>query len=138
MNANKNAGFDPRDMERSEEVDIIFSTSDDHQTVYANGVYGGMTSRGDMHMDFVTDRSERPESQTFKINKDGSLGRQVGEEGGNNVIRERQVSLFLKPDNAFSIATWLVAKMFPPIVEPKHVRRVIEENFDIGGSDGGK
>lgn len=134
MTPDKNAGFDPRDMERSEEVDIKFKTSDDHQTVYANGVYGGMTSRGDMHMDFVTDRSERPKTQTFKVNKDGSLGRQVGEEGGDDVIRERQVSVFLKPDNAFSIATWMIAKLLPPNVEPKHVRKVIEENFDIGGA----
>lgn len=125
------AGFDPRDMERSEEVDIKFKTSDDHRTVYANGVYGGMTSRGDMHMDFVTDRSERPDKQSFKINKDGSLGRQVGEEGGDDVIRERQVSVFLKPDNAFSIATWMIAKLLPPNVEPKHVGKVLEENFDI-------
>ena len=138
MAPGKNAGFDPRDMERSEEVNIKFKTSDDHHTVYSNGVYGGMTSRGDLHMDFVTDRSERPKSQTFKVNKDGSLGRQVDEEGGDDVIRERQVSVFLKPENAFSIATWMIAKLLPPNVEPKHVRKVIEENFDIGGTGGGK
>ena len=136
MAADKNAGFDPREMERSEEVDIRFETSDDHMTVYANGVYGGMTSRGDMHMDFVTDHSERPDKQSFKINKDGSLGRQVDEEGGDDVIRERQVSVFLKPDNAFSIATWMLAKLLPPNVEPKHVQKVLEKNFDIAASDG--
>jgi len=138
MTPDENAGFDPRDMERSEEVDIKFRTSDDHQTVYANGVYGGMTTRGDMHLDFVTDRSERPKTQSFKVNKDGSLGRQVGEEGGEGVIRERQVSVFLKPDNAFSIATWMIAKLLPPNVEPKHVRKVLKKNFDIGGSGGNK
>jgi len=137
MSPANSAGFDPRDMERSEEVDIKFRTPEDHRTVYANGVYGGMTSRGDLHMDFVTDRSERPDSQTFKVNKDGSLGRQVDEEGGDDLIRERQISVFLKPDNAFSIATWMIAKLLPPNVEPKHVRKVIEENFDLGGPAGG-
>ncbi len=136
MSPEENDGFDPREMERSEEVDIKFQTADDHQTVYANGVYGGMTSRGDMHMDFVTDHSERPSSQTFKINKSGSLGRQVGEEGGKDIIRERQVSVFLKPDNAYSIATWMLAKLLPPNVEEKHVRQLIEKHFDISQGGG--
>ena len=125
------AGFDPREMERSEEVDIKFTTSEDHKTTYANGVYGGTTSRGDLHMDFVTDHSERPRSQRFKVNKDGSLGRQVGEEGGDDIIRERQFSVFLKPDTAFSVATWMLAKILPPHIEQKQVRKVIEENFDV-------
>nr|AGF93468.1 hypothetical protein FLSS-27_0017 [uncultured organism] len=132
MSPEENDGFDPREMERSEEVDIKFQTSDEHRTIYANGVYGGMTSRGDLHMDFVTDHSERPETQSFKINQDGSLGRQVGEKGGDDVIRERQVSVYLKPENAYSIATWMLAKILPPNVEEKHIRKLLEDNFDIG------
>lgn len=118
-------------MESPEEVNIKFTTSSNHQTFYVNGVYGGMTPRGDMHVDFVADRSERPKTQSFKVNKDGSLGRQVGEEGGEKIIRERQVSLYMKPENAFDIGTWMIAKVLPPNIEHKQVKQLLQERFNL-------
>ena len=129
MNPDKK--FDPRDMESPEEINIEFTTSSNHETFYANGVYGGITPRGDMHVDFVADRSERPKSQSFKINKNGSLGRQIDEKGGEKIIRERQVSLYIKPENAFDIGAWMIAKVLPPNVEEKHVKELLKEEFNI-------
>lgn len=136
MSTDDQAEFgDPREEEQSE-VNIQFTTSANHQTVFVNGIYGGMSPRGDLHVDLVADYSDRPRSQNFEINEDGSLGSQTGEKGGEGIIRERQVSVFMQPHNAFSIATWMIATLLPANVEQKHVEEVLTENFDLEQTGG--
>lgn len=112
---------------RPEEADIRFETAKDYKLIYANGVYGGVTPRGDLAMDVITEFSSRPSKQTFKVEDDGTLGDLVAQEGSEEIVRQRLATLFLQPNNARSIAEWMLSKLFQ--VSQTSIHKTLEEEF---------
>lgn len=104
-------------------INFVFKEPSDYQKHYVNGVYGGVTPRGDIHCHFFFEYPVLPEKQLFAVSPEGELGALLLTEieGGVAIdpnvpldeavlTRDLKVGLIMKPDQAESIATWLLEK----------------------------
>lgn len=119
-----------------EEIDIEYIKSGSYQEIYANGVYGGITPRGDLMIDLISEYAKRPSVETYKVEDGSRLGERIKVEGEPVVIRERQASLFMQPNNARGMAEWVLSKVLG--VPEKDVHEFVDKELVSKKSEGGK
>ena len=114
-------------MSEGQEVEFRYFKDANYRTVYANGVHGGITTRGDLKMDFFVESPLVPDKVFHNVTKEG-LGPETGREpdiGDKRVIqRESQVGVVVSLEQAKSIAYWLLKNI-----------RDFEEAKQKGGKD---
>ncbi len=79
------------------------------RVAHADGVIGGLTPSGNVHMAFYSERGPIPQKEVHAVLPDGSLGevlsdRMVVRPG---IIREMDIDIVMSPDVAKNILRWL-------------------------------
>jgi len=93
-------------------VKFIYNRPDDYEIVYVNGVYGGLTPRGDISCNFFHEHFSIPREEEFEINKDGKMGKQILKRSDVQPInRDLKVGIVFKVEDAESIANWILDKV---------------------------
>ena len=72
--------------------------------IAANGAWVGITTRGDIQVDFFVERQSIPHVVRHEITEDG-LGGEIGREPESKTIRKLQVGVLLSEDAADSLAS---------------------------------
>ncbi len=77
--------------------------------VHADGVIGGVTPNGSVHVAFFSERSAIPQREVRKINPDGTLGNVIASRSvtRNAIVREVDVDVMLAPPVAELLISWL-------------------------------
>lgn len=77
-------------------------------TIHADGLIGGLTPRGGIHVALYTERLPIPVQTEHRINEDGSLGPEIRESrlAKEGVIRELLVDVTMDLDTAERIHKW--------------------------------
>jgi hypothetical protein len=102
----------PEPVGEDRQVKFVLTRAADYRIVAANGVWGGVTSRGDFRADFFVESVMTPESVSHLVNPDGKLGRELSRVPSERpYVRELQVGLVLTLEHAESIGRWLVDKV---------------------------
>ena len=83
--------------------------SSQFRSVHADGLIGGVTPNGHVHVAFFSERPAIPRRIVQAIGPDGSLGEELLDqrESRNSIVREMDVDIFLAPDVARSMYKWL-------------------------------
>lgn len=97
-------------MTETTEIKVVFTKADDYKLVPVAGVWGGLSPQGDVIADFFVDKRELPDSMTLKVKEGGGKPEEVDRMGGENITREMQVGIVLRPEEAYSIGAWLIEK----------------------------
>lgn len=88
---------------------FVLTKSSDYRTIAANGVWGGVTPRGDLRVDFFLESLTFPEAVTHLVNPDGKLGNELSRAPSDRAFtREIQMGVLLSLDHADSIGRWLI------------------------------
>lgn len=90
------------------DITIRFKRAPDCRNIVAHGVWGGVGPTGDITAQIFTDYRESPDSITLDISKNPAA--EIGRKGSEEIIREIQTSLIMKPDVAHAVGQWLVQK----------------------------
>ncbi len=79
------------------------------RAIHADGLIGGVTPNGHVHVAFFSERPAIPRRVVQAIGTDGSLGSELLDqrETRNSIIREMDVDIFMSPDVAKSMHEWL-------------------------------
>src|SRR5574341_2297739 len=93
------------------EVHFFFEYDKDYRIVAANGVWIGITPRGDIHLDFFVERLGIPESTTNKITEDGRLGDEINRQPKDKLTRRLQVGVLLSLEHVESMVNFLTTKI---------------------------
>ena len=98
--------------EKSKTVEFIYQKSNDYKIIYVNGVYGGLTNKGDIKFDLFHEYNPVPEADVYSVTEDGLLGERVRQKGilDNVFIRERLIGVIMTPQAVRSIGQWLISK----------------------------
>lgn len=80
---------------------------DDLRDLYVNGLYGGVTPRKEIYAHFYSERHPIPKTITHDVKEDGTLGPEVNQEKGGDVVRFIQASVVMDLDTAISFQKWL-------------------------------
>jgi hypothetical protein len=87
------------------EVEITFERPPDYRLVPANGAWIGVTTRGELRIDFFVEDIKPPTSVTHQIGPDLSFKEEiVDRRSPAQITRELQVGIFLSLDAAQKIA----------------------------------
>lgn len=94
------------------EIEYVFSRSPDYRVVPSNGVWGGITPRGDLLIDFTVETGLNPKLVAHEVTEKG-LGPEIRREPPTTgkVQREAQVGILISLVHAQSIAKWLLGKV---------------------------
>jgi len=95
------------------EVSFEYDIPEDYQIEFVNGVFGGISPRGDIICHFFLERSEIPKEERFRILEDGKIGELLERKPSDEpkkILRELKIGLVLSPQQAASIAQWLAEK----------------------------
>lgn len=94
------------------QVKFVFRQAPGYRVIAANGVWGGVTPRGDLSMDFYVEALSTPESIAHLVRADGKLGDELSRSPAERpFVRELQVGVLLSLSQAESIGRWLIDKV---------------------------
>ncbi len=106
----------PKEKAGPKKVRYVISKSRDYRLIAANGVWGGVTPRGDFLLNFIIDSNQHPESIVQEISPEGKLGDQIErhpkeKQDEKLLSRELQIGVVLSPRNAESIANFILNRV---------------------------
>jgi len=88
------------------EVNFKYFKSNFYRIIHANGVIGGLSRRGEIHIGFYSERPGFPDSAKLTISQiEPAMSEQI--EGGDKYIREIEVDAVVDLNTAKQIRTWL-------------------------------
>ena len=98
------------------------------RVVRADGVIGGLTPNGHVHMAFFSERPAIPRRQVFQLTPEGTLGEMLPNEtvSRDSIVREMDVDVFMTIDTAKLLYAWLDEKIraaTAPIIAPQREER---------------
>lgn len=80
---------------KNEEIEFVYEYDPNYKIVASNGVWGGITSRGDFRLDFFVESQTVPEKITNLV-EDGKLGRELSRVPAKRMYTRRmQVGVLL-------------------------------------------
>ena len=83
---------------------------EDYNPVYVNGAHGGISTRGEIVINFYLERHGVPYSQTHEFKSDGYLGKEIEREPKDyhtKMIRYVENGIILNYENAIQIRDFL-------------------------------
>lgn len=92
-------------------VILDFIKSSSFRSLRADGVIGGITPNGHIHMAFFSERAAIPRRAIHVLNDDGTLGELRELQTRDSIVREMEVDMFLTLETAKSINDWLGKKI---------------------------
>jgi hypothetical protein len=102
--------------EKQRKVEFVFTRSPDYRTIAANGVYGCITPRGDLHARLFVESAAAPEATHMVPEEDGTAGPETPvapqkDEAVRAVYeREVQIGILMSPAAARLIGNWLLQR----------------------------
>lgn len=78
---------------------------------WSNGIWGGVTPRGEINMHFFNERAAIPNSEVYEIGEDGKLKTPPKIDKGGDIVRMIQASITIDVKTAIKIKNWLDDKI---------------------------
>lgn len=90
------------------EIPIEYEYDQDYRVIAAHGMYGGITPRGDLRVDFFVEYAPPPKTGelVYKPQPDGSVKEVSHKAGKPELIRRMQIGVLIPPQQVESFAKW--------------------------------
>jgi hypothetical protein len=89
------------------EIEFVYEYDPDYRIVASNGIWGGMTPRGDFRLDFFVESQTMP-VRIKNIVEGGKLGKELSRTPSERLVSRRlQVGVLLSPKEIKSIVGFL-------------------------------
>ena len=111
-------------------VKFHFLKGPDFRSVHVDGAFGGLSTKGFLHLTVYAERNAIPREVTYEI-RDGRLGdeilsKRVGKDG---IVRQMEVGLVMNEETARDIRNWLDKRL----EDFEERRRLIQEKIKKEG-----
>lgn len=94
-------------------IKIYWEYDKNYRVVAANGMWGGLTTRGDLHIDFFVESNRLPTSDEMSLVKQGESGayreQSTAPEQGA-IVRRIQVGMLIPKQHVASFMRWFKDK----------------------------
>jgi hypothetical protein len=77
------------------------------RVVHSDGIIGGLTPRGLIHVAFYSERPAIPQLVVQDVTPEGKLGKETSRVGKEGIARELEVDVMLDEDTAKALHEWL-------------------------------
>jgi hypothetical protein len=93
------------------EIDINYIKSGGYRTFHVDGVFGGLTPNGKIHVALFVQRQVIPEIIKQEIMPEGALGQEVSRVSKKGIVREIESGLIMDVEIAKIFRDWLDDKI---------------------------
>ena len=97
--------------EKPKSLKFQYLKADSYITYHVDGVFGGVTPKGMVHMDVFTEKFPTPSCISHELSEDGKLGGEIDRVVRDGIIRELQAGLVMDLNTARQFRDWLSAKI---------------------------
>lgn len=97
-----------RDVATPKKITISFRKDENYRLIPVNGVWGGVTLRGDIKADLFHESRSRPEVITHEVTPKGTIGNEVKRTATSTFERTAFVGMVLTAEQAESIGRWFL------------------------------
>ena len=98
----------PKGGEHPQRITVLFRKDENYRLIPVNGVWGGVTSRGDIQVDLYHESLMRPSEVTHDLTPQGAIGPETARKPSQPLIeRTVLVGMMLTAEQADSIGRWL-------------------------------
>ena len=106
-------------------VSFYYLKSPDYRQIHVDGVVGGVTPRGLIHMAVFSEHFAIPQKTVQSVEKGGSLGSELTDQriSRDGIVRDLAAGLVLDEATAHQLIDWLQMRL----VELKKVKQAVEE-----------
>jgi len=87
-----------------QEVEFFFEYDPGYRIISTNGVWGGLTPRGEFRLDFFVESVGIPDSVKNKITAEGKLGEEITRQPEKRFVRRLQVGVLLSQIQAEALS----------------------------------
>ncbi|MDQ1281317.1 MAG: hypothetical protein QG670_2582 [Thermoproteota archaeon] len=94
----------------TQKVRFLFKKSDDYKSHFINGVYGGLSTHGDVICNFFFEARELPSEELGTIDNGNLILSPPPEAKTIEILRELKVGIIVSPKEARDIANWILSK----------------------------
>ncbi|NQU63239.1 MAG: hypothetical protein HQ517_02995 [SAR324 cluster bacterium] len=95
--------------EKKQTVEFEYKISPNYSVYAIAGAHGGLNAKGNIIVNFFSERTAMPKKQTYEVNTENGLDL-VSEEKKAAIIRDVPVGISINAADARAIASWLNAK----------------------------
>lgn len=92
-------------------IKFVYSKIPTYRTYNVDGVYGGITHRNKIFIEFFSEKPPLPESTTHELSDKGELGKETKKSKPTTIIREIEAGIYVDIQTAKVIADWLNARL---------------------------
>jgi hypothetical protein len=96
--------------DNDKQIDIIYEYDANYRLVATNGIYGGITPRGDLKADFFVEFFAVPKSTQLKVTEEGKGEEQPIHLSESYIARKIQIGILVPPDQIESFGKWFLQK----------------------------
>lgn len=96
---------------RTKQLTFRYLKDPGYRLVPINGVWGGITPRGEIHMELFHESQAPPEVVVRSLTPKGGLGEEVDHQPPREISRTILVGVMLTEESAESMANWLHARV---------------------------
>ncbi|AQQ70701.1 hypothetical protein SMSP2_01059 [Limihaloglobus sulfuriphilus] len=97
--------------EKPKSLKFQYLKADTYVTYHVDGVFGGITPKGMVHMDVFTEKFPTPSCVSHELTGEGKLGKEIDRVVRDGVIRELQAGMVMDLMTARQLRDWLSAKI---------------------------
>jgi hypothetical protein len=94
-----------------QEVEFFFEYDSNYRIIAANGGWVGVTTRGDLRIDFVVEGQAIPKSIKNKFTPTEGMGEEIGRDPPARFSRTMQIGVLMSLDNAEVLADFIKVKI---------------------------
>jgi len=113
-----------------QEVSFTYVKSNFFRVIHADGAWGGLSPRGDIHIAFYNERAAIPDHSSFRVSSDGKVVEPEKFEAESELVREVEIDVVVDLTTAKSLRTWLDLRI--RALEERLREAVAEQNKDAG------
>lgn len=110
----------PANLKTDKEISVHFVKSAQYREIYADGIWGGGTPHGMIHIVFFNTRWPTPKVTVHEV-KDGAPDKELMDrrEGLDGIVRHLEAGVYLNLQDAMVFQQWLGRKIEDLLVQMK-------------------
>ena len=112
---------EPTNGKTNERLTFHYIKSSHFRVIHADGAWGGLTPRLDIHMALYSERPAIPDLIEQEINEDQSLGKEHAIHGKDGIVREVEADIVMSYPTAKALHGWLTQML-------GHVEKIVAAN----------
>ena len=95
------------------QIRFHYIKSNHYRVIHVDGAFGGISTRGLIHVDLFSERNAIPQTMSHQVHPDGRIGEEIAGETvrKEGVVREVEVGATMDLETAKSLIEWLQQKV---------------------------